>query len=382
MAQFKVSAPGKVILYGEHAVVYGKTAVAASLGLRTTVDFMELPKEPDSIKICFPKLYLTREIPLELIRNIYFINADLGSLENYDMFLGRIKDLVAALGYSNLQQKLSLEVFFYLLLYVMRKEGCSLKPFQITTNTELSIGAGLGSSASYAVCLAACFLYWSRVQKNGRKTFDMQDLDAISKYALNCEKIMHGKPSGIDNSVCTYGSMIEFKKGENIKSISHMPTMRILLVDTRVSRSTKVLLDKFSELKSKYPAIVDLILQSIDNISKEALEVIKKIRSLPSNDTSSITEAYKQLMTLITMNQGLLATCQVSHPSLDRICAEAQNYALAGKLTGAGGGGHAYILLLPETERETISSLSRKLLADGFFVTLTTLGGAGVQIHE
>lgn len=49
------------------------------------------------------------------------------------------------------------------------------------------------------------------------------------------------------------------------------------------------------------------------------------------------------------MNQGLLATCQISHPSLDRICAEAQNYGLAAKLTGAGGGGHAYILLLPDT---------------------------------
>lgn len=87
------------------------------------------------------------------------------------------------------------------------------------------------------------------------------------------------------------------------------------------------------------------------------------------------------LQTLINMNQGLLATCQVSHPSLDSICAEAQSYGLAGKLTGAGGGGHAFILLLPETQPETISSLSRKLIADGFTVKLTFLGGSGVQVH-
>lgn len=382
MAQFKVSAPGKVILYGEHAVVYGKTAVAASLGLRTTIDFVELPKEEDVIKISFPKVFVTVDIPLELVRNICFNEGNLGSLENHDTLYSRIKEFVSALGYTNLQQKSSLEAFFYSLVYVTRKEGCHLKPFQIIVNTELSIGAGLGSSASFAVCLAATFLYWSRVQKNDRKTFDMHDLDVISKYALNCEKIIHGTPSGIDNSVCTYGSIIEFRKGENINSVPNIPNMKILLVDTRVSRSTKLLVEKFAELKCKYPVIIDLILQSIDNISKEALEVIKKIRDLPSNDASSITTAYKQLMTLISMNQGLLATCQVSHPSLDRICAEAQNYALAGKLTGAGGGGYAYILLLPETERETISSISRKLLADGFFVILTTLGGAGVQVHE
>lgn len=94
-----------------------------------------------------------------------------------------------------------------------------------------------------------------------------------------------------------------------------------------------------------------------------------------------ITTYHILLQILINMNQGLLATCQVSHPSLDRICAEAQNYALAAKLTGAGGGGHAYILLLPDTQPETIASISRKLIADGFTIKLTTLGGPGVQIN-
>lgn len=81
------------------------------------------------------------------------------------------------------------------------------------------------------------------------------------------------------------------------------------------------------------------------------------------------------------VNQGLLATCHVSHPSLDRICAEAKNYGLAAKLTGAGGGGYAYILLLPDTPTETITSISKKLIANGYLITLTNLGGAGVQLH-
>lgn len=87
------------------------------------------------------------------------------------------------------------------------------------------------------------------------------------------------------------------------------------------------------------------------------------------------------LQTLININQGLLSTVQVSHPSLDRICAEAQKHSLAAKLTGAGGGGYAYILLLPDTISETISVISQKLNADGFSVTLTSLGCDGVKIH-
>ncbi|XP_076231830.1 ALG6 alpha-1,3-glucosyltransferase garnysstan [Calliopsis andreniformis] len=382
MIQFKISAPGKVILYGEHAVVYGKSAVAASLGLRTVVDFTELPEAEQIIKICFPKVNLFINIPVQQVQNFFLINKNLESIENYEMFYNQIKQFVNIVNYANLQQKLSLEAFFYLLIYITQKHEINLKPFQIHLNSELSVGSGVGSSASYAVCLAACFLHWSHLQKNIYRTFDIPDLETISKYALNCERIMHGTPSGIDNSICTYGSIIEFKKGEYMKPIAITQIMKILLVDTRVTRSTKALVERLLELKYKYPVIIDLILDSIDNISKEAVNIIEKMNKLSIVDNESLFEGYRQLMTLINMNQGLLATCQVSHPSLDRICAEAQNYALAAKLTGAGGGGYAYILLLPDTQPETISSISRKLIADGFTVTLTTLGGPGVQIHN
>ncbi|XP_029037327.1 mevalonate kinase [Osmia bicornis bicornis] len=382
MIHFKVSAPGKVILFGEHAVVYGKTAIAASIGLRTTIDLTELPEAEQVIKIYFPKVNLFISIPLQQIQNFLVVNNSIELIGNYEVFYNKIKEFVGNISYTNLQQKLSLEAFFYLLIYITHKEDINIKPFQIQLNNEFAIGSGLGSSASFAVCLAACFLHWSYLRKNICKEFGVSDLEMISKYALNCERIMHGNPSGIDNSICTYGSMIEFKKGHCMKPISNVQTMKILLVDTRVNRSTKALMERYLELKHKYPVIIDLIMDSIDNISMEAIKIIQKLKNLSTTDNESLYENYKQLMTLINMNQGLLATCQVSHPSLDRICAEAQNYALAAKLTGAGGGGHAYILLLPDTQPETISSISRKLIADGFTVTLTTLGVSGVQIHK
>ncbi|XP_078040154.1 uncharacterized protein LOC144471712 isoform X1 [Augochlora pura] len=382
MIQFKVSAPGKVILYGEHAVVYGRTAVAASLGLRTVADFSELTEEEQVIKICFPKVNLFINIPVQQVHSFFINNRNLKAAENHDEFYEKIKELVATIGYFNVRQKLSLEVLFYLLLYIAQNNQINVKPFQIQLNTDISIGSGLGSSASFAVCIAACFLHWSHLQKNIFKALDISDLETISKYALSSERIMHGHPSGIDNSICTYGSVIEYKKDSYMKSINITEVLKVLLVDTRVSRSTKALIEKLAELKHKYPVIIDLILDSMDNIAIAAIKVIQKINNASGIDNETLYDGYKQLMTLINMNQGLLATCQVSHPSLDRICAEAQNYALAAKLTGAGGGGYAYILLLPDTQPETITSISRKLIADGFPVTLTTLGGAGVQIHK
>ncbi|XP_026670975.1 mevalonate kinase [Ceratina calcarata] len=382
MIQFKVSAPGKVILFGEHAVVYGKTAVAASVDLHTTLQFTELPETDEIVKVYFPKVNLFVSITLQQIREFFLTNNDAGLVDNHEMFYNKVKEFVGIVKFANAQQKFSLEAFFYLFIYIAQKETIHVKPFQVQLDTDLAIGSGLGSSASFAVCLAACFLHWSRLQKDiyEKSDFSSPDLDIISKYAMACERIMHGNPSGIDNSICTYGSLIEFKKNDYMKPIGDVPPMKILLVDTRVNRSTKVLMERLLELKIRYPVIIDLIMDSINNISKEAIKLIEKLKSYPCTNDKSLLDGYSQLMTLINMNQGLLATCQVSHPSLDRICAEAQNYALAAKLTGAGGGGHAFILLLPDTQPETITSISRKLIADGFTVKLTTLGGPGVQI--
>ncbi|XP_011298860.1 mevalonate kinase [Fopius arisanus] len=375
--EFKVSAPGKIILYGEHAVVYGKTAAAASLDLRTTLEFKELDDEV--ITLSMPKVRLQINISVNEIVN-YFLSNDCPEFLDHENFYPHVQKFVERIGYTNLQQKLALEAFFYLLIGIAQVEGLRVRPFRVTMDSALAISSGLGSSASFAVCIATCFLHLSRVQKNEVSCLDGKQLESISRFAFSCEKIMHGTPSGIDNSVCTYGSIIEFRRGEVLEPILGAKQMRVLLVDTRVQRSTKALVDKLGELKRRYPSIFGPVLEAIDQVSKEALLVIKRLRNLSGEDEGIHTN-YQQLMTLMEVNQGLLATCQVSHPSLDRICAEAKNYGLAAKLTGAGGGGYAYILLLPDTPTETITSISKKLIANGYLITLTNLGGAGVQLH-
>lgn len=82
------------------------------------------------------------------------------------------------------------------------------------------------------------------------------------------------------------------------------------------------------------------------------------------------------------INQGLLSTCQVSHETLDAICKTAKKYGFSAKLTGAGGGGFAYVLIPPNVNSTKVQDLTNDLKLQGFSVTETSLGGSGVEVHE
>lgn len=383
MISFKISAPGKIILFGEHAVMYGKTALAASLNLRTNLTFQEIEEVNDVIKLNLHDMNLKLSIPISLIVSYINIYKTYCLENNRDSFSNEIHRLSSELGYSNQSlQKLCLEALFYLFIYVVEKEGINVKPAEISLSTELTIGAGLGSSASFSVCLSACFFHWSRLQKNIRKTLDASDLEIITNYAFECEKILHGTPSGIDNSICTYGSILEFRKCDGVTLIPNAMKLKILLVDTKTQRSTKAMIDKTAKLKLMFPTVFDCIMDAIDNVAKEALKILTEDNTNQTDNDSEENEKYNQLKTLIDINQHFLAALQVSHPLLDKICVEAQNYEFGAKLTGAGGGGYAFILLPHNTQPEIISSISQKLIAYGCGVMSTSLGGSGVIIDE
>lgn len=299
MYMFKVSAPGKVILFGEHAVVYEKLAVAASLDQRVALEFAELAESKNMVEISLPKVDLCLSIPLQKIKDFFFSFSFDYRSGDHDLLYEKVRQFVATtINRATFQQTLSLEVFFYSLVLVSYEEQIVLKPFRVHLDTQLSIGSGLGSSASFAVCLTACFYHWSLLQKGVFKAnFDTFDLTQISQYALHCERITHGNPSGVDTSVCTFGSIVRFRKGNLMETMPKTPNMKILLVDTQVGRSTKALVQMITELKSKYPAIINPLMFSIEGISHAAFLAISALSNLPCDPNASTRlEEYKELM--------------------------------------------------------------------------------------
>lgn len=87
------------------------------------------------------------------------------------------------------------------------------------------------------------------------------------------------------------------------------------------------------------------------------------------------------MQTLLQLNQGLLCALGMSHPNLDVICAIAQSFSLAGKLVGNGGGGHAIILLLPNSTGEVVNQLQNELKSHNFPVKTTNLNCSGARIE-
>ncbi|KAL0134880.1 hypothetical protein PUN28_001573 [Cardiocondyla obscurior] len=394
MIKFEISAPGKVILFGEHAVVYGKTAVATSLNLRTTLRFTELTSSADfkhSIKIEFPNINLLIVVPLSAFLN-YFFNDNFTYLPENSVHLhNHVKDFVESI--ADLlkknddkdiinRQKSSLRAFFYLLSCTIFNEELNIKDtsFHVYVSTNFSVGAGLGSSASFAVCLAGCFLHWSNLQKDKRNTF-ISDLDKISKYALDSEKIMHESPSGIDNSICTYGSMIRFENRKLVDMLQDVPKLNILLVNSGIVRNTKDLVKRVADVKNTSLTTFNSILDSIDDIAKNGWKTFNNMSS--EGEDSKNPKWYSKLKTLIDTNQKLLHTLGVSHTQLDTICQLANKHSYSSKLTGAGGGGYVFVLLPPNEDEQSIISLINDLIEHGFdkFVR-TSLGGNGVRLEE
>ncbi|NXS60979.1 KIME kinase, partial [Brachypteracias leptosomus] len=248
--------------------------------------------------------------------------------------------------------------------------------------SELPTGAGLGSSAAYAVCLAAALLVTcgaiSCPLKEGEATarWTEEELTLINSWALQGERVIHGNPSGVDNAVGTWGRSVRERGKEMSPVASRVPMLRILLTNTKVPRSTKVLVAGVKEKILKFPAIMNPVLDSIDAISQECQSVLEAMPENPS------PEHYPVLEELFDINQHHLNVLGVGHPCLDRLCRVTASHGLHSKLTGAGGGGCGITLLRPDTSPLAVEAAKQDLCACGFECWETKLGAPGVTLHS
>ncbi|XP_030271550.1 mevalonate kinase [Sparus aurata] len=374
-----VSAPGKAILHGEHAVVHGKVALAVSLNLRT---YLRLNTSNDG-KVCInlPNIDTFLSWDLSELKKLIPYMSKREEAKRLDAeLLRRLREFLDISNGSLDTCNMAILAFLYIYLSLFRSS--ELPSLKVSVWSELPTGAGLGSSAAYSVCLAAALLSVSGATPAPLKEWDhtarwcQEDLELINSWAFQGEMIIHGNPSGVDNAVGTWGGMLRFLAGKIIP-LSRVPLLRILLTNTKVPRSTKVLVARVKDKINKFPSIMTPVLDSVDAISCTCEKVLSEMTSEPITG-----EHYNILEELIDINQHHLNVMGVGHPTLDTLCRVTLAKGLHSKLTGAGGGGCGITLLRPETDSSVVQTTAQDLKDCGFDCWETSIGGPGVQQHS
>ncbi|RHZ75743.1 hypothetical protein Glove_209g162 [Diversispora epigaea] len=379
--QYLISAPGKVILFGEHAVVYGKTAIAGSLdGLRTYALF---EKRLDGyFELNFPDLGLRRALSWPKTNLPYHLIKHTDSEQQKDFMFNEnlLQALKPIVNEGNMDDENQLDkfqqaaalAFLYLVTNIKNKQ-ISWDGMTIQISSSLPIGAGLGSSASYSVCLATgLLLAFGHIslpdESNQLSTLNSAEL--INQWAFQAEKVIQGNPSGIDNAVATFGGAVSYKKGSRHTNLKGFHSFRFLIINTKEPRDAKTQIEKVRVKREKYPQIINHILDAIDRISLSFIE-------LQSSGVSQ-EEMFKKLEELIDLNHYLVNSLGVSHPSLEKIREITSEHNLHSKLTGAGGGGCALTLVPDDMPPEDVQLVKEKLERNEFECYETPVGGHGI----
>ncbi|KAL5034733.1 hypothetical protein BDV3_004245 [Batrachochytrium dendrobatidis] len=364
---YLVSAPGKAIIFGEHAVVYGKSAIAASIDLRTTATIRPIS---DFITLSLPDLDFVFKWSVLLFNEIP--HATLLPLKIQHDSLNMMMSMLPATCSEVVKQSASA----FLTLYT---QICHVRSgFHLDVTSALPIGAGLGSSASFSVCVASLLLLFSgtiQMPITATDQFSSHDLNLINNWAFISEKVIHGNPSGVDNSLCTFGGARVYTKLEGIQELKGFPQLEFILTNTTVPKSTKHEVEKVRLRREKFPYIVNSLLDSIQAISDCCTSACLK------NDQNTITllDLIEQFEVLVDMNQSILVGLGVSHPKLELIRLITSQHGHRSKLTGAGGGGCALTIIRPGTTEKDISTLCDALECEGFQCFRAQVGCKGVQ---
>lgn len=303
------SAPGKLHLIGEHAVVYGKPAILASVGLRTYVEV----KESEKVRY-FDTTWpdVKYEWSLEEIRKITEKTLYLWKICKEKNDFSELFRFIKEDGFKNYKASA---------IGLIMKELETFENCSIEIRCEIPTGAGIGSSASRAVAITLAISKFL-----GRKL----KLEEVNKIAYEIEKIVHGTPSGGDNSACCYGGLIWFRKidsGFEIKSLNDEVNYELenfFIVYTKPpEKTTGELVQHVRNLPEEYR---NKRIERIGDLSYEMLKALK-------------ARNFEKMEKIINEDQELLSELGVSCKEIDELCDKIRNIGGAAKLCGAGGGG-------------------------------------------
>lgn len=374
---FITSAPGKVIIFGEHSAVYNEPAVAASVSSLRTYLLVSQHEDPEAVELDFPDIQFKHKWSHS---EFGYILKDEASSRALDKARTNTRELSQYLieSLERLHSDLKKTLFYHAAFSFSYLYIClcpEVKGVRFSVRSTLPIGAGLGSSASLSVSLALAMNKLSGAITSDRE-LSVQGKKLVEEWSFVGEKCIHGTPSGIDNAVATHGNAVLFKREmdgtTNFEFVEDFPQVPMLLTYTKIPRSTKTLVSNVRELVSKHPNIVKPILVAMGQLATRGAEVL-----------DSLSEAnYHELLELVRVNHGLLVGLGVSHPGLEAVRSLSDSLEIGStKLTGAGGGGCALTILKKDAKQSALKQFKDTLEREhGYALYQTQLGGIGCSL--
>jgi len=301
------SAPGKIILFGEHAVVYGRPALAVPVTeVHADVEVTDSPQP--GIWIDAPDISLQAEL-------------------------------------TELADAHPLSV---IIIGTFKAVGITYKlPLKIHIHSTIPVASGLGSGAAVSVAIARAL--------SAHLGLPLSD-DQVSQLAYGTERLYHGTPSGIDNTVVTFACPVYFVKGQTNETLRVGAPFTVVIGDTGIPALTKESVADVRRLWEEDIPHWEKVFDEVGDLARRAREAIER------GNASYLGE-------LMNLNHALLQTMTVSSPDLDRLVHVARSTgALGAKLSGGGRGGNMIALVKPE-RAEIIANALRTVGARNTIIT-------------
>ncbi|KAJ3072275.1 hypothetical protein HDU98_003898 [Podochytrium sp. JEL0797] len=368
-------APAKVILFGEHSVVYpGKRALACALDLCTTTSThilnsnaleIRLP-EVGIIEPLIIKTSLLKECVPDATKPAFELSKDTALAEKLETILDGVGREIPGIARRALVS-----------LLVVYLGICQGTPsLSITASSQIPPGSGLGSSASFCVSLAASLLlHTNKISSFAEGAGSTLDSNLVNEWGLCGETVLHGLVSGVDNTVVCFGGANIYVKGQPLKPIKGFPALRMLLTNTKVEKDTKKQVGIVTHRMQTLRPVAEKLVDAVDAIVGECCQVLEEL----DEAKVKMEEVYAKMETLIEMNHGILTSLGVSHPTLETIVKITKARGLSSKLTGAGGGGCALTLIREDFDKEELQAVREELEEQGFECLESRIGCGGVS---
>jgi mevalonate kinase len=308
MSHGKASAPAKVILFGEHFVVYGSPAILAAINKRISV-------EAHTIIHGENKIVIRSDIG---VAGEYRNNGKFNAVEGGS----KAKTVLDPL-YGAIRR----------VLLMRNKKNIGI---EIGISSRVPTGIGLGSSA--ASCVATVAAVDSLFQKTPSR-------EKVCKLAIESERLIHKRTSGADCYVSTFGGLIQYySKSKSFKNIETKESLSLVVANTGIKHSTSDLVAGVKKFKETNRTL-------FESLSKQATDIcLQACTAIESGKCDKIGE-------LMNENQIILQQIGISHHKVRDIidiCSKAG--AIGAKMTGAGGGGAVIALAASKQESNKIAS--------------------------